>query len=310
MRLVKLGLISLLLVSVAYAMPLNSSARSCIPADLLQLISVDYRALKDSPTAMSLKDQLMPDNIKQFEAALKSIGIDPDKDVDTLTFASFRSGKQGVKGVGVAAGPFDMKTVLKKMKLQKYVPKKYNNSNLYPMDGGFMMTFLDDSTLLFGDPTAIKVALNTRDGQVLSLDTNGDMADMMTSADSAPVWSILDQQGTQNMMRSALGDASKIADYETVKKRLVGSRYQMSFNNGVNFDLTVVTSDSITAGQMSSLVKAGILYKKMSSTPAEKVAVDNTTVDSDGSNLMVHFKASDQQFQSLMHSDLFAAVSH
>lgn len=310
MRLVKLGLISLLLVSVAYAMPLNSSARSCIPADLLQLISVDYRALKDSPTAMSLKDQLMPDNIKQFEAALKSIGIDPDKDVDTLTFASFRSGKQGVKGVGVAAGPFDMKTVLKKMKLQKYVPKKYNNANLYPMDGGFMMTFLDDSTLLFGDPTAIKVALNTRDGQVLSLDTNGDMADMMTSADSAPVWSILDQQGTQNMMRSALGDASKIADYETVKKRLVGSRYQMSFNNGVNFDLTVVTSDSMTAGQMSSLVKAGILYKKMSATPAEKVAVDNTTVDSDGSNLMVHFKASDQQFQSLMHSDLFAAVSH
>jgi hypothetical protein len=84
----------------------------------------------------------------------------------------------------------------------------------------------------------------------------------------------------------------------------------MSFNSGVNFDLTVVTSDSVTAGTMSSLVKAGILYKKMSATPAEKVAVDNTTVDSDGSNLSVHFKASDQQFQSLMHSELFAAVSH
>jgi hypothetical protein len=110
-------------------------------------------------------------------------------------------------------------------------------------------------------------------------------------------------------MRSALGDASKVADYETVKKRLMGSRYTMSFNSGVNFDLTVLTSDSMTAGTMSSLVKAGILYKKMSATPAEKVAVDNTTVDSDGSNLMVHFKASDQQFQSLMHSELFAAVS-
>ena len=29
---------------MAYAMPLNSSARSCVPADLLQLISVDYRS--------------------------------------------------------------------------------------------------------------------------------------------------------------------------------------------------------------------------------------------------------------------------
>src|SRR5262252_6931559 len=224
MRLLKLCLVSLLTASMAYAMPLNSSARSCVPADLLQLISVDYRALKDSPTAMALKQQLMPDNIKQFEAALKGIGLDPEKDVDTLTFASFRTGKQGVKTVGVAAGPFNMKAVLKKMKLQKYVPKKYGNNDIYPMDGGFVMSFLDDSTLLFGDATSIKIALNTRDGQTLSLDTNGNMADMMTSVDSAPVWSILDQQGTQNALRSAMGDASKIADYEMVKKSLIGSR--------------------------------------------------------------------------------------
>ncbi len=310
MKLFRICLASLLLISMAYAMPLNSAARTCVPADLLQLISVDYRALKDSPTAMALKQQVLPDNLKQFEAALKNIGIDPDKDVDTLTFASFRAGKQGVKGVGVAAGPFDKKAVLKKMKLQKFVPKKYGQADLYPMDGGFTMSFLDDSTLLFGDAVAIRVALDTSNGQVLGLDTNGTMADMMSSVDSAPVWSILDQQGTQNMMRAALGDAAKVADYETVKKRLLGSRYAMNFNSGVNFDLTVVTSDSVTAGTMASLVKAGILYKKMSATPAEKVAVDNTTVDSDGSNLLLHFKASDQQFQSLMHSELFAAVSH
>src|SRR5580658_4269892 len=93
-----------LFAGMANAMPLNSSARAVIPADLQQLISVDYRAMKDSPTATALKQQLMPDNLKQFEAALKGIGIDPDKDVDTLAFASFRTEKMGVKGVGVAAG--------------------------------------------------------------------------------------------------------------------------------------------------------------------------------------------------------------
>src|SRR4029077_18154275 len=164
---------SVLLISMAYAMPLDSSARTCVPADLLQLISVDYRALKDSPTAMQLKQQLMPDNIKQFEGALKGIGLDPDKDVDSLTFASFRSGKQGIKTVGVAAGPFNMKAVLKKMKLQKYTPKKYGSSEIYPMQGGVVMTFLDDSTLLFGDGTSIRVAIDTHDGQTLGLDTNG-----------------------------------------------------------------------------------------------------------------------------------------
>jgi hypothetical protein len=310
MKLLKSYLISFLLVGMAYAAPLNSSARACVPADLLQLISVDYRSLKDSPTAMALKNQLMPDNIKQFEAALKEIGIDPEKDVDTLTFASFRDGKQGVKNVGFANGPFDMKSVLKKMKLQNFKPKKYGNSNVYPMAGGFIMSFLDESSLLFGDQTGVDAALDTRDGKTLSLDSNGDMADMMPDVDASAVWSILDQQGTQNMMRSALGQAAGIADYETVKKHILGSRYAMTFQNGVNFDLTVLTSDSMTAGTLSSLVKAGILYKKMSATAAEKVAVDNTSVDSDGSNLAVHFKANDQDFRSLMHSDLFAAVSH
>ncbi|HET7892869.1 MAG TPA: hypothetical protein VFL34_15175, partial [Candidatus Sulfotelmatobacter sp.] len=263
-----------------------------------------------SPTAMALKQQLLPENIKQFEAALKSIGLDPEKDVDTLTFASFHAGKQGVKTVGVAAGPFDKKTILKKMKLQKFVPKKYGTSDLYPMDGGFVMSFLDDSTLLFGDGTSIRVALDTSNGQVLGLDTNGDMADMMSSVDSAPVWSILDQQGTQNAMHSAMGDASQIADYDTVKKRLLGSRYTLSFTSGVNFDMTVITSDTTTSSTVSSLLKGYMLYKKLSATPAEKIAVENTTVDSDGPNVQLHFKANDQQFQSLMHSELFAAVTH
>jgi len=48
-------LVALLGVSAAFAMPLNSGARSVVPADLQQLISVDYRALRDSPTASALK---------------------------------------------------------------------------------------------------------------------------------------------------------------------------------------------------------------------------------------------------------------
>jgi hypothetical protein len=303
-------MLAVLFTGMANAMPLNSSARAVVPAELQQLISVDYRALKDSPTAMQLKEQVLPDNLKEFEGALKGVGIDPSKDVDSLAFASFRTPKQGIKGIGVAAGPFAMKAVLKKMAVQKIKPTKYRLASIYPMDGGMVMTFLDDSTLLFGEISAVKMALDTRDGEILSVDTNPIMSDMMSSVDSAAVWSILDQLGTQNVMRSALGDASKIGDYDSVKKRLLGSRYTMNFTGGVNFDLTVVTSDSVSAATLSSLFKAGLMLKKMSATATEKVAMDNSTVDSDGSNVQYHFKASDQQFQSLMHSELFAAVAH
>ena len=52
---------------------------------------------------------------------------------------------------------------------------------------------------------------------------------------------------------------ARLGDFETVKKRLIGSRYIMDFNDGVNFNLDVVTSDGITASTLSSLIKAGAL---------------------------------------------------
>ncbi len=303
-------LTSILLVgTAAWAMPLGSSSRVVIPSDIQQIISVDYRALHNSPTAEALKEQVLPESLKQFETALKGVGIDSERDVDQLTFAAYRLGKQGVKVVGMAQGSFSSKVVLKRMKLKKIMPTKYRTSDIYAMGNGMMMTFLDENTLLFGDDSAVKGSLDARDGMIPTLDSNSQMADMMAAVDGSPVWSLLDQQGTQNMMRSALGDAAKVADYETVKKRLIGSRYTMDFSSGVNFNLDVITSDSMTAATMSSLVKAGMLYKKMNASPVEKVAIDALTVDSDSSKLQLHFKTDDKQFQALMKSDLLAAVS-
>src|SRR2546422_6994056 len=102
------------LSAAAWAMPLGSSARTVIPSDIQQIISVDYRALKNSQAAQALKEQVLPPTLKEFEGALKGVGIDPEKDVEQLTFASYRAGKQGVKVVGIAQGQFPTGTVLKK----------------------------------------------------------------------------------------------------------------------------------------------------------------------------------------------------
>ena len=83
----------------------------------------------------------------------------------------------------------------------------------------------------------------------------------------------------------------------------------MNFNNGVKFDLDVFTSDNFSAASLSALIKAGVLYRKMSANGVEKVALDSVTVDSDSAKLQLHFSTDDNKFESLLHSDLFAAVS-
>jgi hypothetical protein len=196
------------------------------------------------------------------------------------------------------------------LKLKKITATKYGTDRIYPMDNGLVMTFLDDNTLAFGTEASLHSALDTRAGKRPSLDSNPVMTDQMSAVDGAPLWSVLDQQGTQAMMFSVMGDAARVGDYDSIKKRILASRYTMNFATGVNFDLSVQTADSMTAATLSTILKGVMLFKKLSASPVEKTAIDAATVDSDSSNLQIHFKTDDQKFQSLMNSPLFAAVSH
>lgn len=309
MKNVVLAAAILLAGSFAFGSALNSNAREVIPASAQQIICVDYRAMHNSPTAMQLRDRVLPESLKEVETSLREMGIDPDKDLEQLTFVSFRTQKNGLRSIGIAEGQLNMKQVLAKFKKNKVTGTKFLNNVLYPLSTGISMTFLDDNTMLFGQPTSVKDGLSAQNGDTPNIGTNADVTDQIASAENAPVWSVLDNLGTQTMLRSALGDAAKLADYDTVKKRLGGSRYTLDFTRGVDFALVVTVSDSMTSATLSTLIKAGMMYRKMSASPVEKMAINDMTVDSDSNSLQIHYKADDGQFQQLLHSDLFKAVS-
>jgi hypothetical protein len=294
----------------AVAAQLSNDARSAIPKDLQQLIAVDYRAMQNSQAAMDLKNRVLPPELKQLEESLNTSGLNASKDVDELAFASFRvSGLDGTRIVGVAQGQFDVAAIRAKWLKQKVKYTKVRTNRIYPMGtSGQSVTFVNPTTMIFGSTEAVKAALDSRDGMSPSLLNNNTFMDAMQAVDTQAVWSVLDQEGTQFMMHSVLGQASQVTDYDTVKKRLLGSRYSMDFSNGVKFNLAVETPDAFTAGTMASLLNAAALYKKMSGTDAEKQAINNTTVKSDADNLEVSFSASDSQFVSLLQSPLFQAV--
>lgn len=303
------ALIVLLSGAPAFAAPLGTAARAVIPKDVQQIINVDYRRMKNSDTAMAMKAKLLPQNMKQFEDALKGIGVDPDRDLDQVTLASFRTKNNGLQIIGIAQGQFPRKKLALRLAKQKITGKKMNGNAVYPMAGGMQMTFLDDGPMLFGDQAALQAALDARDGSSMSLNANSDVTDMIASVDQGTVWSVLDAAGTQTMLRSALGTAAELGDYENIKKHLTGSHYAVDFDHGVDFNLSVITSDSIAAATLSSVLKAGLLFKKLNASPVEKAAIEDTTVDSDSGRLVLHFKADDKSFQSLLDAPMFAAVT-
>jgi hypothetical protein len=301
------------LAAPARAAQLDTDARSAIPENVQQLIVIDYRAMQNSPAAMNLKARILPPELKQLETALRHSGLDENQDIETLAFAAYRVGTTGdnVKIVGLAQGQFQVQDILAGFKTRKVKVTMIRNNAVYPMGAsGMVVTFLNPTTMLFGASDDIKPALDARDGLQPSFLTNQNMLAAMQQVDSAPLWSILDQQGTQYMMHSLLGQASQLTDYETIRKRMLSSSYIMDFSNGVKFTLFVNTSDTLTAATMSSLLNAAAMYEKVSGTAIEQQAIDETSIDSNAGVLSVKFVASDNQFSSLLQSPLFQNVVH
>jgi hypothetical protein len=291
------------------AAQLSGDAKAAIPKDLQQIIVVDYRAMQNSSAAMDLKDRVLPPELKRLETALKTSGLKVDQDADILTFAAFRDGAAGTRIVGIAQGQFHTREIMANFVKSKTKAVALRNNSIYPMgQNGMSVTFLNQTTMVFGERESVKAALDARDGITQNFLSNSDMANEMISVDQKAVWSLLDQRGTQTMMRSVLGEASQLADYDTVKNRMKSSRYTMDFQNGVKFDMAVVMSDTMTAATCATLMKGVSILKKTQGNPLEKSALEQTTIDSNSGTLTVSYSSSDSQFASLLSSPLFQSV--
>jgi hypothetical protein len=315
----------ILLGGSARAAQLTADAKSSIPRDVQQLIVVDYRAMQNSPAAMGLKDRVLPPELKRLETALKTSGLKVDSDADTLAFAAFRapggvalppSGNAPAKPVpentrivGIAQGQFHTSEILANFTKNKTKPIVVRNNSIYPMGaGGMSVVFLNQSTMVFGDKDAVLNALEARDGIEPNFLTDSDLINEMVSVDSHAIWSLLNATGTQAMMKSVLGQASQLTDYDTVRNRMKGSHYTMDFANGVKFDMAVNMSDSLTAATVATLMKGVEILKKTQGTPLEKTALDATSIDSNSGTLTVSYSSTDSQFASLLSSPLFQSV--
>jgi hypothetical protein len=301
---------TMLAPTFASAAQLSSDAKSATPKEVQQLIVVDYRAMQNSPAAMDLKDRVLPPELKRLETALKSSGLKVDQDADVLAFAAFRDSKgEGTRIVGIAQGQFHTREVMANFTKNKIKPTMIRNNSVYPMgSNGMSVVFLNQTTMVFGDKESVKEAMDARDGITSNFLANGDMVNEMAVVDTKAVWSLLDAKGTQTMMKSVLGDASQLADYDTVKNRMKSSRYTMDFQNGVKFDMAVVMSDTLTAATAATLMKGVSILRKNSGTPLEKSALDQTIIDSNAGTLTVSYSSSDSQFATLLTSPLFQSV--
>jgi len=310
--------------TLAPAAQLSTDARGAIPHDVQQLVVIDYRAMQNSTAAMNLKNRVMPPELKQFDEALNKFTVGAkdasgkpiqgnrtiDQYVDELAFALFRP-----RGAAIHWRQLGLHRASSHSgysgELQSSEAEGNAGEDKQPLpdgedgDGALFRRSLDHG---FRGKDAVTKAIDARDGMAASLLTNGSMMNAMQSVDSNALWSILDDKGTQTMMKQLLGDAGSVTDFQSVRNHLDASWYGMDFQNGVKFNLTIDTGDSLAAATVSSLMSAAVMMRKMSASDTEKAALSATDIGSDSGKLVIHFASTDSEFSALLQSPLFQTM--
>jgi hypothetical protein len=304
--LVRAPMFSILLMAAASveAAQLSADARTAIPHDVQQLIVIDYKAMQNSTAATNLRERLMPAELKPFDEALRKSGLNENHDVEQLAFALFRTKDSGdtLTTVGIAQGQFPIQEITASFRKRGFKATMVRSNRIYPMPKtGMVVSFIDASTMIFGTPDAVRKSLDARDGQAASMLTNPTMMEAMKSVDTEPLWSVLDDKGTQFMVHQLLGNAGSVTDFETVQKHLQSCRYGMDFQHGVHLNLSIETGDNFIAATLSSIFNAAITLRKMSAPEVEKQALAATSIYSNLGNLEIQFATSNDEFASLLN---------
>lgn len=300
---------------LAWAAPVTPAARSVIPFDARQIISIDYRIAKSFDTAVTLKAEALPANFRDFERTLKAVGVYANRDVDAFTFASFDGLKQTEDVVGVASGTFSSMGVRTQLALARVKPSNYGGTEIYSISKTMSLALLDDHALLLGTVSAVKAAINVRSGQVPSLEKNQEALKTIETVEKSTVWSVLDRIAAQKMLSLAVGDPVKMPGFGQIKDQVLGARYTINFRDGIRFTVDVFTPDTVSATKLSGLLKLGLLYKKIATNPAQHLALDDLKVsskqllpDSTRSELRMRFTVDLREFQALLQSRCFGQL--
>jgi len=300
----------LLLAGGAGAAQLGSTAQAVLPQSTRQVISLNYHRLANDPVAQSLEAQVLPPEMRSLNNLFVQGGIKPADDVNRLTFATYQqSDSKGVGLIGVAEGNFGgMQLAHFYQKTPKQPnPPEINGVSVYTANG---LTFFvpDNSTLVFGSKEAVTLAIQTEQGAP-KIGSNEEMSDLIAGTQSSDVWSVLDAQGSRTMIRTMIGSSTGGLDPSLIDKHFNGARYTVSFDNEVQLNLELMTTDALSAAAVSTGLNAAIAVRtKEEKNPDAKAILNQVQVDSAGDHAFLQVASPESSLQALLKTDLMQTI--
>lgn len=308
----------------AAASPVNTDIISMLPKDAGEVAYANLKSARQYPWFEQLKEQMLPARFKQFEAFLRAAGIDPDSQVEELTWAMVPNMPAGSTGmsvpsseqvVGIAQGQFNPDAAESYFASKKIPAIKVRDFSLYAFGSGsgpgdLFLFFLDTNTAVFGQRKQLEELIAVRYGEAQGLMANAELAPLVTEANGTGlVWAVLDPAYTRLAIQQLAAGAAQFSQADQVISQLKSMIITFEADSGIQVHFQAVCATADAANTFAALLQAGLLlqkYQAQQTNPDLANMLDQTEISPNGDRLDLRLSLTDDQVIALIRRNTFA----
>ena len=315
---------ALALAPARAAAQVNNDIISMLPKDAGEVAYANLKVARQYPWFESLKEQMLPARFKQFETFLSAAGIDPNTQVEELTWAlvpnmpanaTATSVPSSENVVGVALGQFQPDVTEAYFQSKKVPSIKIRDFTLYAFGAGsgpgdLYFFFLDTNTAVFGQRKQLEELIAVRFGEAQGLMANTELAPLVNEANGTGlVWAVLDPAYTRLAIKQLAAGAAQFSQADQVIAQMKSMIVSFEADSGIQVHFQAVCTTSDAANTFAALLQAGLLlqkYQAQQTNPDLAQLLDQTQISPNGDRLDLRLSLTDDQVVALIRRNTFA----
>jgi hypothetical protein len=266
LKVVKLLGVAALALFIPARVSAQSSARdalSIFPADTQQFAYSNLAQLRAQPDYQQIQSRLLTPQLKSFMDFMRSMGTDPDKDVDEVTLGWRGDLQDSSAYYGLAWGRFDPQAVHDYFVQQKLSWQEYGGYDLYAFGSGqarhdIFFTFFNYSQAAFGRLNDLQTMIDVRAGSKPALNTQADFVKYESELEgTSPQWGIATGAAAANRAAPWLAGGEKLPfDPQALLAPVHAVLYRLDWGGGFTAHMSVVCDSMQSASLLAQLVTA------------------------------------------------------
>jgi hypothetical protein len=244
----------------------QSSARDALtifPADTQEFAYSNLAELRSQPNFQVIQARLLNSQMRGFTGFLRSMGVDPNNDVDEVTLGWHGSPIDPSAYYGLALGRFDPGKVHNYVVEQNLPWQQYGGYDLYAYGAGsgaqdLYFAFLSYSTAAFGRLGDLKMLLDVRAGSKPALESKASFVKYESELEgTSPQWGIATGPAAANQAAPWLAGGAKLPfDPQSALSPVRAVLYRIDWANNFTMRMSVVCDSVQSATLLARLITA------------------------------------------------------